>query len=69
MTLATTEPNFTGSSYAVFPASGGTIEWANVQGGDGGAATVGFRYTLNQTTATSRSLTLRVNGQAQTRDL
>lgn len=58
-------PDYSGSGYAVFPSSGGAIEWSGVEGGDGGAATVGFRYTLNQNTASSRTITLRVNGVAQ----
>jgi hypothetical protein len=66
VTLATTEPNYSGTAYAVFPSSGGAIEWTGVNGGNSGAATVGFRYTLRQSTAASRDITLRVNGTAQT---
>ncbi|TAK95166.1 MAG: hypothetical protein EPO07_15715 [Verrucomicrobia bacterium] len=62
VTTATSGPGYTGTSYAVFPASGGSITWSNVPGGDGGAATIGFRYTLNSATATSRAVTLLVNG-------
>lgn len=65
VTVATAQTNFTGSGYAAFPASGGAIQWTGINGGDGGAATVGFRYTLNSTTAASRTLTLLINGQPQ----
>ncbi len=65
VTTSTNEPSFSGTGYAVFPASGGAIEWSGVHGGDGGAATVGFRYTLRQSTATSRTVTLTVNGQSR----
>jgi hypothetical protein len=65
VTLATAETNFSGTGYAVFPASGGAIEWTGVNGGDGGPATVGFRYSLRQATATNRTVTLTVNGQPQ----
>ncbi len=58
-------PEYSGSGYAVFPSSGGSIVWSGVDGGDGGSATVGFRYTLNQNTASSRTITLRINGVAQ----
>jgi len=66
VTTSTTEPNYTGTAYAEFPSSGGAIQWSNVNGGDGGSATIGFRYTLAQSTATSRTVTLRINGVAQT---
>lgn len=63
VTVATTQTNYSGSGYAAFPDSSGAIEWTGVAGGDGGAATVGFRYTLAQATAVSRPSTLLVNGQ------
>ena len=66
VTLSTAEPDFTGTGYAVFPSSGGAILWTNVDGGDGGAATVGFRYTLRQSTAATRTVTLLVNGVPRT---
>lgn len=60
---AASQADFTGAGYAAFPTSGGAIEWVGVSGGDGGAATVGFRYTLAQAAAAARTLLLYVNGQ------
>ncbi len=62
---ATANPGFTGSGYVTVPATSGALEWTGVPGGDGGSATIGFRYTLPQATAASRTLTLRVNGVAR----
>ncbi len=63
---ATANSGFTGSGYVSVPATSGALEWTGVPGGDGGSATIGFRYTLPQATAASRTLTLRVNGVART---
>lgn len=63
---ATANPGFNGSGYVTVPAPSGGLEWTGVPGGDGGSATIGFRYTLPQATAASRTLTLRVNGAART---
>jgi len=65
-TTATANPGFSGSGYVSVPATSGVLEWTGVPGGDGGSATLGFRYTLPQATATARTLTLRVNGEART---
>jgi len=63
VTTSTGQPDYSGSGYAAFPASGGVMEWTDINGGDGGETTIGFRYTLAQATAVSRTVTLLVNGQ------
>lgn len=55
-----------GNAYVTFPTAGGVAEWTSVNGGDGGAATVGFRYSLATAATPPRTMTLRVNGQAST---
>lgn len=62
---AASNPGFGGSGYVALPAASGAIEWSGVPGGDGGSAAIGFRYTLPQAAAASRTLTLRVNGEAR----
>jgi rhamnogalacturonan endolyase len=49
--------------YINFPATGGFLEFGNVDGGTGGAKTLRFRYALG--VATSRTGRLIVNGVAQ----
>ena len=64
--VASALPGFSGSGHVGLPATSGAIEWSGLPGGDGGSATIGFRYTLPQSTGTSRTVTLRVNGEART---
>ena len=65
VSVASSTPGFSGTGYADLPAGASTLEWSGVPGGDGGPATVGFRYTLRQSVAASRTLTVRVNGEAR----
>jgi len=53
-----------GTGYVNLATSGGSVEWANVDGGPGGATSIGFRYALglgNGSSAT-RTVSLTVNG-------
>ena len=61
--VASTVPAHSGSGHVALPAGAGAIEWSGVSGGDGGAATVGFRYVLPRSAAASRTVTLLVNGE------
>jgi rhamnogalacturonan endolyase len=58
-----TNARFNGAAYVNFPQNGGTLEWADLDIGGGGAATLRFRYALGGTTA--RTGQLIVNGIAQ----
>ncbi len=46
-------------------ASGGALEWNGVDGGDGGATTIGFRYALGLDKASTKRAKLFVNGTPQ----
>lgn len=46
-------------------ATGGALEWSGVDGGDGGATTIGFRYALGVDKSSMRRAKLFVNGVAQ----
>ncbi len=59
----TTNGGYNGTSYVNFPASGGTLEFQNVNGGTGGSQTIRFRNALGITT--SRTGQLTVNGSTQ----
>lgn len=61
--LESTNGGFTGSGYINFPASGGFLEFRNVDGGAGGTKTLRFRYALGVTT--SRTGQLILNGATQ----
>ncbi len=58
----TTNSGYNGSGYVNFPASGGTLEFQNVNGGTGGSQTIRFRNAL---ASGSRTGQLTVNGSTQ----
>lgn len=53
------------TKFARFTAAGGTLEWNGVDGGGGGATTIGFRYALGADAKSTRTAKLSVNGVAQ----
>lgn len=61
---ATAYPRSAGTA-AVFPV-GAVREWKHVDGGEGGATTIGFRYALDQDRLATRTVKLFVNGAPQT---
>jgi hypothetical protein len=56
---------FRGTGFVDFSRNGGFVEGSNVDGRDGGQATLTFRYALGGDNA-SRTVLLTVNGTAQT---
>jgi hypothetical protein len=52
-----------GTGYANFPVTGGSLQFANLNGGAGGTATLAIRFTVGGTT--SRTGNLMVNGISQ----
>ncbi len=58
-----TNGGYNGTGYVNFPASGGTLEFQNVNGGTGGSQTIRFRNALGVTTARTGQLT--INGSTQ----
>jgi len=63
VTIDSNNAGFNGTGFANFPASGGYLQWSNVDGNGGGAKTIRFRYALGVSTA--RTGRLIVNGAAQ----
>ncbi len=61
-TVASNHTGFSGSGFVDFATTGASVTWTNVEGGDGGLATLRFRYALSNTARTGR---LIVNGEAQ----
>jgi rhamnogalacturonan endolyase len=61
--LESTNGGFNGTGYINFPATGGFLEFGNVDGGAGGTRTLRFRFALGITT--SRTGRLLVNGVSQ----
>jgi len=61
--LESTNAGFNGTGYINFPATGGFLEFGNVDGGAGGTRTLRFRFALGITT--SRTGRLLVNGVSQ----
>jgi rhamnogalacturonan endolyase len=58
-----TNSGFNGMGYINFPATGGFLEFGNVEGGAGGSKTLRFRYALGTTAARTGRLIL--NGVSQ----
>jgi rhamnogalacturonan endolyase len=54
---------FNGAGFANMPITGGSLEWTNVDGGDGGLATIRFRFALG--VADIRTGRLTINGVTQ----
>jgi rhamnogalacturonan endolyase len=54
---------FNGTGFVNMPTTGGSLEWTNVDGGDGGLATVRFRFALGA--AGTRTGRLTINGVTQ----
>ena len=61
--LESTNGGFNGTGYVNFPATGGFLEFGNVDGGAGGSRTLRIRFALGITT--SRTGRLLVNGASQ----
>jgi hypothetical protein len=61
--IAYDQDNYRGPRFATFGPDGGTLEWVRINGGDGGAAAIGFRYALGGDAA--RSAQLKINSVAQ----
>ena len=61
--LESTNGGFNGTGYVNFPATGGFLEFGNVDGGAGGTRTLRFRFALGITT--SRTGRLLINGVSQ----
>ena len=53
---------FAGNGYVNFPATGGYVEWPNVDGMAGGTRTIRFRYALSGTSTQTRTMSLAING-------
>ena len=64
VTIDSNNAGFSGSGFANFPASGGTLTFNNVDGNGGGTKNLGLRYALSGTA--SRTGTLTVNGVTST---
>jgi hypothetical protein len=62
--IATEHKNFNGAGYATIPAHG-ALEWSDVDGGNGGPTTIGFRYALGVDAQTTKKAKLFINGVAQ----
>jgi hypothetical protein len=60
--IATNHNNYTGTGFLDFPATGGMAQWNGVNGGDGGATVIGFRYALGISSTSNRTAALTVNG-------
>ena len=58
--VATTNAGFKGTGFVVFTNSGGVLQFTNVNGGEGGGATLSVRYVLGG--SSSRAGLLIVNG-------
>jgi len=58
--IVSTNTGFNGSGFAVFPGAGGVLEFSQVNGGAGGAATLSIRYALGA--GSPRAGWLIVNG-------
>ncbi len=63
--VAAEHTGFHGAGYAQFSMPGGALEWRGVDGGDGGATAVGFRYALGLDSQSTKRAKLIVNGVAQ----
>ena len=63
VTIESEHTGFNGTGYLNFPATGGAVQFNNVDGGSGGSRTVVVRYALGATT--SRTAQLLINGVAQ----
>jgi rhamnogalacturonan endolyase len=61
--VESTNGGYIGSGYINFPASGGTLDFQNVDGRGGGSRTLRIRYALGATA--NRAGTLLVNGTSQ----
>lgn len=61
-TVASNHTGFSGTGFVDFATTGASVTWTNVEGGDGGLATLRFRYALSNTARTGR---LIVNGEAR----
>jgi hypothetical protein len=54
---------YNGSGFVNFPASGGFVEYQNVNGGSGGSRTLQFRFALGATGARTGSLIVNSSSQ------
>jgi hypothetical protein len=63
--IASDQGDHHGAGFATFDRTGGTLEWRRVDGGDGGATAIGFRYSLGLKGASTKAAKFVVNGVAQ----
>jgi hypothetical protein len=65
VTIPSDQLNYHGTGFARFPTNGGALEWSGVDGGDGGATAIGFRYAFGLDSKSTKRARLVVNGVAQ----
>jgi hypothetical protein len=63
--IASDQPGYHGEGFARFAARGAALEWSGLDGGDGGATAIGFRYALGLDKKMTRRAKLTVNGVVQ----
>jgi hypothetical protein len=63
--IASDRPGYNGKGFARFTARGAALEWSGLDGGDGGATAIGFRYALGLDKKTTKRAKLTVNGVVQ----
>jgi rhamnogalacturonan endolyase len=63
VTIDNDRNDYNGSGFANFPASGGVVQWNNIDGNGGGSKTLVFRYSLGA--GASRAGRLVINRAAQ----
>ena len=65
MIIASNQPGYNGTGFARFPTRGAALEWSGLDGGDGGATAIGFRYALGLDKKATKRAKLTINGVVQ----
>jgi hypothetical protein len=63
--IASDQSGYNGEGFARFTARGAALEWSGLDGGDGGATAIGFRYALGLDKNATKRAKLTVDGVAQ----